>query len=254
MLHDTIVNCSALDLLGSCDDLSVGAIVTDPPFFISTGRSGGGEFSDPWSRVTSLEEALDEVRPVVLQSVRVLRAGGALVVMGQGICTTVWDFLARQSGLNWMAELTVLWNTGKPRSQNFGSLHTHVNWYSKPGAKHTFNSGEQRSIYSNVVVCKKVGIADRTHPTEKPVGLTNFLISLLTRTENGATGEAADLIVDPFCGSGSTLVSAAMCDRHWLGSDLNPDYVSDANRRVKHHDLEDVAEVHLWINGRLERV
>lgn len=254
MLQDTIVNCSADDLLGSCDDLSVGAIVTDPPFFISTGRSGGGEFSDPWSRVTSLEEALNEVRPTIDHAKRVLRVGGALVVMGQGICTTVWDFLARQAGLNWMAELTVLWNTGKPRSQNFGSLHTHVNWYSKPGAKHTFNSGDMRSIYSNVLVCKKVPLNERKHVSEKPVGLTNFLISLLTKTGTGEMEEGADLIVDPFCGSGSTLVSAAMCGRRWLGSDLNPTYASEALTRVHHHELEEVEPVYLWINGRLEAV
>lgn len=153
-----------------------------------------------------------------------------------------------------MAELTVLWNTGKPRSQNFGSLHTHVNWYSKPGAKHTFNSGEQRSIYSNVLVCKKVPLAERLHPSEKPVGLTNFLVSLLTREENPGMGTEADLVVDPFCGSGSTLVSAEMCERHWLGSDLNPTYCSAAETRIAHHELEHPAPVHLWVNNRLVEV
>lgn len=252
MLRDAIVCCTAEDLLTPLEPNSVGAIVTDPPFFISAGRSGGGEFSDPWSRVTSLEEALEEVRPIVAHAHRVLRPGGALVVMGQGICTTVWDFLARSAGLDWMAELTVLWNTGKPRSQNFGSLHTHVNWYSKPGAKHTFNSGEARAIYSNVLVCKKVPLKDRHHPAEKPVGLTNFLISLLTRP--GTSEREADLVVDPFCGSGSTLVSAEMCERHWLGSDSNPSYASIAQGRVDHYELEEVEPVHLWVNGRLEEV
>lgn len=254
MLIDTVVNCSAEDLLSSIDDLAVGAIVTDPPFFISTGRSGGGEFSDPWSRVSSLEEALNEVRPVITQSLRILRAGGSLVVMGQGIASTVWDLLARQAGFDWMAELTVLWNTGKPRLSNFGSLHTRVNWYSKPGAKHTFNSGERRSIYSNVLVCKKVPVDLRRHPTEKPVGLTNFLVSLLTRGGNDATATPPDLIVDPFCGSGSTLVSAAICERHWLGSDLDPTYCSNSLERTQHYELEEVEPVHLWINGRLIEV
>lgn len=245
-ISDVIINCSAADLLSSVETGSVGAIITDPPFFISTGRSGGGEFSDPWSHASNLDEALAEVRPVVADSLRVLRPGGALVVMGQGICTTVWDFLARSVGLNWMAEVNVLWNTGKPRSRNFGSLFTHVNWYSKPGAKHVFNSGEQRAIYSNVLVCKKVPLVDRTHPAEKPIGLTNFLVSLLTNE--------GDLVIDPFCGSGSTLVSAAQCGRSWLGSDLSPDYVAISTRRVEHHEVEPVDKVHLWVNGRLEEV
>lgn len=251
---DVVSNCSATSLLGSLDTGSVGAIITDPPFFISMGRSGGGEFDDPWSHVSTMEEAIAEVRPVVVDSLRVLRAGGALAVMGQGICTTVWDYLARSCGFSWMAELEVLWNTGKPRPRNFGSLHTHVNWYSKPGAKHTFNSGERRAIYSNVLVCKKVPMQDRSHPSEKPVGLTNFLVSLLTQEENPGLGTPADLVVDPFCGSGSTLVSAAICERHWLGSDLNPTYVSIAQRRVEHHELEDPDPVYLWVGGRLEEV
>jgi len=245
-MMNQVYNVSALDLLSALADGSVGAVITDPPFFISTTRDGGGEFSDPWSRASTLDEALGEVRPVVKEVLRVLRPGGALAVMGQGICTTVWDLTSREVGLNWMAELAVLWNTGKPRVLNFGSLHTHVNWYSKPGAKHTFNSGDRRSIYSNVLVAKKIHPQSRNHPSEKPVGLTNFLVSLLSRDE--------DLIVDPFCGSGSTLVSAAICGRGFVGSDLDPNYCSIAQNRANHHELEDSDPIYLWINGKLEAV
>lgn len=243
---DKVHNVPAEKLVRMLDKGSAGAIITDPPFFISTTRDGGGEFSDPWSHASSLEEAIQEVRPVVEGAFDSLRAGGALVVMSQGIATTVWDSVARTSGFNWMAEIAVLWNTGKPRNLNFGSLHTHVNWYSKPGAKHTFNSGDRRSIYSNVLVVKKVPLADRSHPSEKPVGLTNFLVSLLTRPE--------DLIVDPFCGSGSTLVSAEQCGRNWIGSDLDPQYCVNAEKRAQNADFEEVEPVYLWINGKLQEV
>lgn len=240
-----IVQCSALDLLSALGTGSIGAIITDPPFFISIGR-GGGEFSDPWSQAANLKEALDEVQPVVTECLRVLRPGGALVVMGQGIATTIWDFAVRSSGFNWMAELTVLWNTGKPRMRNFGSLFTRINWYSKPGARHTFNSGEQRSVYSNVLVCQKVPLQERRHPAQKPVGLTNFLVSLLTNE--------SDTVVDPYCGSGSTLVSAAICGRELIGGDANESSVQTARARVDHFELEEVEAVWLWINGRLEQV
>lgn len=244
-----IVQCSALDLLSALGSGSVGAVITDPPFFIPIGRDGntqGGMGGDPWSGVTSLQEALGEVQPVVAECLRVLRPGGALVVMGQGIATTVWDFAARSAGLNWMAELTVLWNTGKPRRSNFGSLFTRIGWYSKPGARHTFNSGEQRSIYSNVLVCQKVPLNERRHPAQKPVGLTNFLVSLLTNDD--------DTVVDPYCGSGSTLVSAAICGRELIGGDTGESSVRIARARVDHFELEEVEPVWLWVNGRLEQV
>ena len=250
-MENTIVCSSAEDLLAVLDDNSVGAIITDPPFWISIGRAKGwteerGEFVDPWSTAPDLQSAMSEVAPVIKQAQRVLRPGGALAVMGQGIAATVWDYLARSNNLDWMAELTVLWNTGKPRLNNFGSLHTRVSWYSKPGAKHTFNSGERRSIYSNVLVVTKVPIQNRRHPSEKPVALTNFLVSLLTKE--------TDLVVDPYCGSGSTLVSAAICGRRWLGSDLDPSCAQGALTRTQQYEVEEVDDIWLWINNRLEKV
>lgn len=241
---------SAHPYLKSLSRNSVGAVVTDPPFFISVGRPSGpvaGEWVDPWSGAGTLKLAIAETAPVVAQAERVLRPGGALVVMGQGVALTVWDTCAREAGLDWMAEIAVLWNTGKPRQRNFGSLFTVVRWYSKPGARHTFNLEEgKQAIYSNVAVVDKVPNNERLHVSQKPVGLTNFLISLLTNGD--------DVVIDPYCGSGSTLVSAAMCGRPFAGCDEIADNVAVARRRIDHHELEEAEPVYLWINGRLEEV
>ena len=227
---------------------TVGAIITDPPFHISTNRADNwkqkrGLGSDPWTEIANVDEIIEWTKPHVEQCARILRPGGALVVMGGTQSLLGWDLSALKLGFQWMAEIVVLWNTGKPRIQNFGSLHTRIVWYARVGLRHTFNS-EARSIYSNVLVCKK--IVDRHHPSEKPVGLTNFLVSLLSK--------AGDLIVDPFCGSGSTLVSAVQCDRAWIGSDIDPLVCQAANRRIARADEEIPDPVFLWINGRLEEV
>lgn len=230
---------------------SVGAIITDPPFHISTRRADDwkqtqGFGSDPWSDIRNIDEVIEWTRPHVTEAGRVLRPGGALVVMGGTQSLLGWDLCALKSGMfQWMSELTVLWNTGKPRMRNFGSLHTRIAWYSRVGLRHTFNS-EARSIYSNVIVCKKVLTDDRRHPSEKPVGLTNFLVSLLSKS--------GDVIVDPFCGSGSTLVSATQCDRESIGADIDASAVKTARFRVSRADQEIPDPVHLWINGRLEEV
>ena len=62
------------------------------------------------------------------------------------------------------------------------------------------------------------------HPAPFPVELPEQLIRLYTFKD--------DLVLDPFMGSGSTLVAAAMLDRRYIGYDLDASYVDIARRRV----------------------
>ena len=242
-----VQRAQALDVLSRLPRASVGAIVSDPPFFIGIKRNEGAAGSDPWvgSAVTTIDQMIDWYAPIAHHTARALRPGGACVIMGGSQSIAAWEVAAMRAGLAWMADLTVLWNTGKPRARNFGSLSTTIRWHCKPGYRHSFNSGKARAIYSNVLVCDKIPVKDRLHPAQKPVELTNFLVSLLT--------EHADCIVDPFCGSGSTLVSAAMCGRSFVGSDLDDAYCDIARKRTKQLELEeaDLRPLYLWVNGDL---
>ncbi len=62
------------------------------------------------------------------------------------------------------------------------------------------------------------------HPAPFPVELPEQLIRLYSYRN--------DLVLDPFMGSGSTLVAAARLDRRYIGYDLDPDYVELARQRV----------------------
>jgi site-specific DNA-methyltransferase (adenine-specific) len=62
------------------------------------------------------------------------------------------------------------------------------------------------------------------HPAPFPVELPSRLIELYTYE--------GDLVLDPFMGSGSTLVAAAMSDRRFLGYDSDREYVELARERV----------------------
>ena len=42
-----------------------------------------------------------------------------------------------------------------------------------------------------------------------------------------------DLVVVPFAGSGTECLAAIMCERHYLGYELNPDYITIARKRLK---------------------
>ena len=63
------------------------------------------------------------------------------------------------------------------------------------------------------------------HPTQKPVMLMQALIELTT--QSGQT------VLDPFCGSGSTLVAARNTRRRFLGCDENAAYCEVAAKRLE---------------------
>jgi len=63
------------------------------------------------------------------------------------------------------------------------------------------------------------------HPHAKPIELLGRLIE--TSTDEG------DLVLDPFAGSGSTLVAAQRSGRHFLGIELDGEYAAVARRRME---------------------
>jgi len=65
----------------------------------------------------------------------------------------------------------------------------------------------------------------RQHPTQKPVGVMEWCIGHLPKT--------SETILDPFMGSGTTLVACAKLGRKGIGIELDPDYFQIACERVQ---------------------
>lgn len=65
------------------------------------------------------------------------------------------------------------------------------------------------------------------HPTPNPVALIVDAIKDCTAR--------ADIVLDPFLGSGTTVIAAERTGRLWLGLDLDPCYVDVAIRRWQTH-------------------
>ena len=62
------------------------------------------------------------------------------------------------------------------------------------------------------------------HPTQKP-------IALLERLVDACTDEDA-VVLDPFCGSGTTGVAAVSKGRRFVGIDMDPTYLDLTKRRI----------------------
>lgn len=89
------------------------------------------------------------------------------------------------------------------------------------GAKRGVPLGDVWEIpYLNPKAKERVG-----YPTQKPVLLMERIIALCT--------DPGDLVIDPFCGSGSTLVAARLLDRRALGIDISREAIALAKQRIE---------------------
>ena len=60
---------------------------------------------------------------------------------------------------------------------------------------------------------------------QKPIRLMQALIELTT--------QEGQVVLDPFCGSGSTLVAAKSLERQYIGFESNRDYAKFTEERLK---------------------
>jgi site-specific DNA-methyltransferase (adenine-specific) len=63
------------------------------------------------------------------------------------------------------------------------------------------------------------------YPTQKPLALLDRIVR--------ASSNPGDIVLDPFCGSGTTLVAAQSLGRRWVGIDASEDAVSIASKRLR---------------------
>jgi site-specific DNA-methyltransferase (adenine-specific) len=112
--------------------------------------------------------------------------------------------------------------------------HETLIWASKgKAARHTFNydlinSPNPESQISSLWRIPTVAMAEKRqgyHPTQKP-------LRLLRRALLASSGEG-DLVLDPFCGSGTTGVAAKELGRFFVGAEMEAEFCELAARRIQ---------------------
>lgn len=86
----------------------------------------------------------------------------------------------------------------------------------------TLNTGIE--VCSNVIKVKPEQSDHGLHPTQKPVALMKVLIEAVT-TEG-------QIVLDPFCGCGSTLIAAKKLNREFIGFEIDPEYYQTMKARL----------------------
>jgi len=92
----------------------------------------------------------------------------------------------------------------------------------------------------SVIECLKIGGGSKEyegHPTQKPLRLMELIIKVST--------EQGDWILDPFAGSGTTLVAAEELGRNCLAIEINPAYCKIIKRRLNR--LRGLRKLEKWI-------
>jgi len=69
------------------------------------------------------------------------------------------------------------------------------------------------------------------HRTVKPLSLCEYIISLTTYSHEA-------VVLDPFAGSGTTLVAAKKLGRKFIGIDINKEYIEIAKTRIKSFEAD----------------
>lgn len=191
-----------LPTLGSFD-----AVVTDPPYGIGAANGaaiGGTDASGKYKRrPRQYEGAWDNSRAAPETLSAILAAAKVHIIWGGNFFTDVLPV-----GGRWL-----VWDKlNSMPSYSDGELA----WTSVDGV-----SVKKFTQCSSGLAANKDG---RVHPTQKPLNLMMWCLGFLP---------AAQTILDPFMGSGTTGVAAVKLGRKFTGIELDPSHFDSACKRIE---------------------
>ncbi len=262
-----------LELFGEIEESSIDLVYIDPPFFTQRShklktKCGDKEFKfdDTWENSTSYQAFLKQR---IEQARRVLKNTGSIFFhcdkSGSHLARGVMDEVFGEE--NFQSE--IIWYFKRWSNSRKGLLGAHQNifFYSKT-SEFKFNQilqeyspttnvdqimqkrsrdNRNKVVYAtdtegNVVTGgakKGVPLSDVWeipflnpkakervgYPTQKPIALLKRIVEIST--------DEGDRVLDPFCGSGTTLVAANLANRNAIGFDISVDAVDLVNSRLE---------------------
>lgn len=93
-----------------------------------------------------------------------------------------------------------------------------------PRGRKRWNGGGTHAVWTHAIEINRGGANAREHTTQKPVPLMLELVELFT--------DPGEIILDPFCGSGTTGVAALRLGRRFIGIERDAKYAAVARERL----------------------
>lgn len=271
MIEENKLYCDdCLTILKKMDSESIDMIYIDPPFFSQTVQrlsdSDGNyyEFNDKW---TSKESYLQYIKERLIQMPRILKNSGSIFLQCDISASCELKLILDEvfGKKNFRGE--IIWYYKRWSNSRRGLLPNHqtIYYYSKTSdykfntiffdyspttnidqilQERERNNGKveyKRDIFGQVVFHnEKNGVPlsdvweipflnpkakERVgYPTQKPIELLDRIIRIST--------DEGDSVLDAFCGSGTTLVSAKLLGRNYIGIDNNPAAIALSEKRL----------------------
>src|SRR6266436_1282479 len=203
-----VISGDCLTVLPQLPAESVDMVLTDPPYLVRyqsrDGRRVPNDDTDTW------------LAPAFAEAYRVLRPDKFCV----SFCgfTQSERFLAVWKAAGFRVLEHLVWRKRYPSSTGFVRRYHEQAYVLAKG-----NPRRPNVLLPSVLEWRYT--TNTLHPTQKPVGALLPLVM--------AFSQIGDVILDPFAGSGSTAVAAAMLGRHSIAIELSEGYARIARDRLR---------------------
>ena len=225
------------------EDKSIDMIFADPPYFLSGNGitcSGGKMVSvnkGEWDKALSIKEKHKFNKKWIRECYRILKDNGTIWI--SGTLHNIYSIGMALEEERFKIINNITWQKTNPPPNLACKTFTHstetILWARKDlkNIKYTFNYILMKEINNNKQM-KDVWTTSLTKPSEKKCGKhpTQKPLEILDRIILASTKEK-DLILDPFCGSSTTGISAVRLNRRYIGIDNEKEYIELSIRRYK---------------------
>jgi len=208
----TVVQGDCLELMKAIPDGAVDAVITDPPYEFVASGGGLGAKRGYEKHYGALTNGFD----VAMFS----RFPNWMAFCSKNQLLKLMTAAEKSAG-RWML---LTWNKPDPTPLCNGNYLPDTEYIVHRFDK-LYGGYDERARFTVMI-----GGTREFHPTAKPLALMERLVRVASDVEQ--------IILDPFCGSGTTLVAAKKLGRHFLGFEISPEYCEIARRRLAEIDAQ----------------
>lgn len=226
MKHNTIQNIDCLELLKQLPSEIIDLTITSPPYNLGVKHhTGNNVFAAYDEYVDDIpEEQYQQQQIKVLNEIyRATKQGGSLMYnhknrIKNGKQITPYEWLLKT---DWTLKQEIVWFN---RSQNFDKCRFYpmterIYWLSKGTDTNFINLINQHDLIKDTAEG-----TDKEHKRAFPIKLAQRFIICFPD---------AELIFDPYMGSGTTAIASIRENRKYLGAEISSRYFELANQRIK---------------------